>query len=75
MTHRFLMVLCQCGAIEKNVHYAPERGLTTHKCSKCGAVIDLAALADFASCDTERAEYGCEIGQTLGGNDGTKEIG
>lgn len=42
MGNRYIIsVLCVCGNWDNDVCYAPICGWATHKCSKCGHVIDL----------------------------------
>jgi len=40
-TRYFLTVVCECGAEEEDVCYAPTCGFVSHTCSGCGTEIDL----------------------------------
>ena len=58
MGDRYIMdVTCpKCGACDNGVYYAPTCEFTTHRCSKCGHIIDLEEYTGITYEDASNAD-------------------
>lgn len=61
-TRYYLTITCpECGTLIKNAYYAPTSNITTCKCPKCTAIIDLLALTSITAEDASNREEIQEI--------------